>query len=264
MPLLSVIAGSDEPGAAAATLGRVEDVAITDVTVFVTKDGPTRASEVMRNAVSRAARVLEARGARIAEVSLQRLSQSFWIWAAMMDDAGSESYAELVSGSRELSVLRELFRVARRRSNHTLPVLAIVAAQKLLERLPKGGLASRVQMGHALGAELDSLLGDRGVLLMPPYSRPAPRHMEPLLTPFDAGFTAVFNVLQMPATQVPTGFDSRGLPVGVQVIGRRGNDHLTIAVAAAIEQTFGRLGRARPELHGKRAPAVHTKQAATV
>jgi len=37
-----------------------------------------------------------------------------------------------------------------------------------------------------------------------------------------------------------------GLPVGVQVIARRGNDGLTIAAAHAIEQAFGGWRRANP------------------
>ncbi|MBL8971002.1 MAG: hypothetical protein JNK56_10500, partial [Myxococcales bacterium] len=84
-------------------------------------------------------------------------------------------------------------------------------------------------------------------LLFPPYSRPAPRHTWPLLTPFDFVCTGLFNVLEVPSTTVPVLWH-RGLPVGVQVIARRGNDSLTIAVAHAIEQAFGGWRRANPPL----------------
>jgi fatty acid amide hydrolase 2 len=75
--------------------------------------------------------------------------------------------------------------------------------------------------------------------LHPPYTRPAPLHRAPLLTPFDFVCTGIFSVLEFPVTVVPLGFDRGGLPVGVQIAGRRGNDHLTMAVAAALEQDFG-------------------------
>jgi len=45
--------------------------------------------------------------------------------------------------------------------------------------------------------------------------------------------------MELPATQVPLGLDDRGLPLGVQVIAARGNDHLTIAVALELERAFG-------------------------
>jgi hypothetical protein len=38
---------------------------------------------------------------------------------------------------------------------------------------------------------------------------------------------------------VPVGWDRRGLPICVQVIGRRGQDRLTLEAAAAIEAATG-------------------------
>jgi Asp-tRNA(Asn)/Glu-tRNA(Gln) amidotransferase A subunit family amidase len=42
-----------------------------------------------------------------------------------------------------------------------------------------------------------------------------------------------------------------GLPVGVQLIGRRGNDGLTIAAAQVVEDAFGGWRRANPRLPAK-------------
>jgi fatty acid amide hydrolase 2 len=86
---------------------------------------------------------------------------------------------------------------------------------------------------------MEEVLGPRGVFLHPPYSRPAPRHFRPLLTPFDAVCTALFSVTGLPGTVVPVGFDPHPLPVSVQILGRRGADRLTLAVGRALEQSFG-------------------------
>jgi fatty acid amide hydrolase 2 len=51
--------------------------------------------------------------------------------------------------------------------------------------------------------------------------------------------TALFSVTGLPGTVVPVGFDEHHLPVAVQVIGRRGNDRLTLAAARALEDAFG-------------------------
>ena len=77
------------------------------------------------------------------------------------------------------------------------------------------------------------------MLLYPSYTRTAPRHGRPLLTPIDWVYTAVFNVLELPVTQVPLGLDSEGLPLGVQVAGCPGQDHVTIATAMALEADMG-------------------------
>jgi fatty acid amide hydrolase 2 len=83
------------------------------------------------------------------------------------------------------------------------------------------------------------VLGDRGVMLYPSFPRVAPRHRTPLLAPFQFAYTAIFNVMEMPATQVPLGLDARGLPLGVQVVAPRHQDHLSIAVAMALETSLG-------------------------
>jgi fatty acid amide hydrolase 2 len=52
-------------------------------------------------------------------------------------------------------------------------------------------------------------------------------------------YTGVFNVLQLPATQVPMGLDRDGLPTGLQVVAGPAEDHVTIAVAMELERAFG-------------------------
>jgi fatty acid amide hydrolase 2 len=262
MPLLRVIAGPEPDDAFIQRwdLGAPESVDFRDVTVFPVEESGPRVHPSLKAAVRAATGVLEARGARIAELSPGTLRDAIWIWAAMMGDGDETSYAELVSENPKFSILRELVKLAFRRSHHTAPVLAVIAGQSLLKLFPKGRSGRLIERGRQLQRELEELLGPRGILLVPPYTTPAPFHGEPLLRPFDGGYTAVFNVLEFPATQVPTGLDARGLPTGVQVVARRGNDHLTIAAALAIEEELGRLGAVDPRRtaipgRGRRAPA---------
>jgi fatty acid amide hydrolase 2 len=214
--------------------------------VFPVEDSTIKAHPSMRDAVRTATRVLEARGARVQRLRGDVLKNAIWIWAAMMMEQGETSYAELVSGNTKLPVLRELGKLLLGRSRHTTPVLAVIAAQRVMKYLPTSRNAALVEMGRALQRELEDLLGDDGVILHPPYTQPAPRHGVPMLAPLDGGYTAVFNVLELPATVVPTGLDPRGLPVGVQVVGKRGNDHLTLGVAAMLEAELGVLTPVQP------------------
>ena len=77
------------------------------------------------------------------------------------------------------------------------------------------------------------------MLLYPTHPTAAPAHLVALTRPFQFGYTAIFNVLEAPVTQVPLGLNRRGLPVGIQVAGARGMDHLTLRVAIALEDAFG-------------------------
>ena len=50
---------------------------------------------------------------------------------------------------------------------------------------------------------------------------------------------ALATVCGLPATAIPAGLNAQGLPVGIQIIGPRSGDGLTLAVAQAIDEQFG-------------------------
>lgn len=248
MPILRVLAGPDGEDRVVKpwTLDDPGEIDLRDVTVYpVERTGLVRVSAQNRRAVRDAARALRARGARVETLEAPRMKKAFPIWAAMMATGGGPRYAEVLGDGEAISPGRELLRLLLGRSRHTLPALVIAGLEELTARMP-ATLDAAVADGRALQAELERTLGPRGVILHPPYSRPAPRHRGPLLTPLDFVCTGLFNVLELPATVVPLGFSPAGLPLSVQVIARRGHDHLTVAVASALEQDFGGWQRARP------------------
>jgi Asp-tRNA(Asn)/Glu-tRNA(Gln) amidotransferase A subunit family amidase len=49
-------------------------------------------------------------------------------------------------------------------------------------------------------------------------------------------FTAAFNLTGQPAASVPCGFDAKGLPVGLQIVGRAYADSIVLRAARAFEQ----------------------------
>ncbi|MEZ4382017.1 MAG: amidase [Nannocystaceae bacterium] len=255
MPILRVLAGPDGADEVVRpwTLGAPSTVDLEDVVVFPVPEPGPRVRAPMRRAIRRAAGALEDRGATIAELRAPALRRAFMIWSSMMSAAEGPSYAEILGGGAPLRTARELAKLLVGRSHHTLPALMVVAAEKVTRFIP-AQVDAMIAAGRALQAELEDILGPTGVLLYPPYTRPAPRHGAPMLTPFDFVCTGLFNVLEFPSTTLPLGFDRHGLPVSVQVIGRRGNDHLTIAVAAALEDAFGGWQRAEPALRGRQRP----------
>ncbi|MDP9236107.1 MAG: amidase [Chloroflexota bacterium] len=51
-------------------------------------------------------------------------------------------------------------------------------------------------------------------------------------------FTQPFNLTGQPAASVPCGFDARGMPIGLQIVGRAYEDALVLRAARAYEQTY--------------------------
>ena len=110
-------------------------------------------------------------------------------------------------------------------SNRLVPVRT--SAASFMMRAGRAFTPRRVERevarGHALRNQLVEQIGPKGVLLYPSQPRPAPRHGRPLLRPFGWVYTGIFNVIELPATQVPLGLGSEGLPLGVQVAAVHGN-----------------------------------------
>ncbi len=68
------------------------------------------------------------------------------------------------------------------------------------------------------------------------------------LNPFPhIGFTVAFNMSEQPAATVNCGFDAEGLPIGLQIVGRRFDDVGVLAVARAYEDMRSAEMRPWPE-----------------
>ena len=191
-------------------------------------------------AQERAGRALAERGARLRRRRIPEFERSFGLWSAMMAEAADTSFRELLGEGEAIPVGRELLRWALLRSPHTLPALMLAAFEDARPFVPRPARRRKIVAdGQRLRARMHALLGTRGLLLYPSHPRPAPRHFGSLLRPFDWAYTAIFNILELPVTQVPMGLSRSGLPLGVQVAAGAGQDHLSIAAAVALEQDFG-------------------------
>jgi aspartyl-tRNA(Asn)/glutamyl-tRNA(Gln) amidotransferase subunit A len=84
------------------------------------------------------------------------------------------------------------------------------------------------------------------VIVLPTLEAPVPsteesaRNMEQGVP---AGFTAFANYYGLPAVSVPCGFDGHGLPIGLQIVGRPGDERTVLTVAHRYEQLAALGGR---------------------
>jgi fatty acid amide hydrolase 2 len=241
MPLLRILAGPDgiDERCTPMPLGDPAAIAIEGLTVLdVPDDGRMPVDRELREAQARVASHLAKAGARVSIRRFAGLARSLEIWAARMAATGGEPFGTMLGGGTPLRLLPAIVDFALGRSPHTLAALGLA----VIEKLPalEGETARRmIALGVQLRDEIEAALGEHGVLLFPVYTKPAPRHGAVLLPPLGWQYTAIINALELPATAVPLGLSSRGVPLGLQVVGRRGQDHVTIAVALELERAFG-------------------------
>jgi fatty acid amide hydrolase 2 len=240
-PLLRILAGPDgfDEGCREFPPGDPAAVDLRDLRVLsVEGNGAVPVARELLEAQRKVCGHLARRGACVEPAEIRGLRDSLTVWSAMLSAAGGRSFASLMGSGREVSALWELALWMVGRGDHTLPAIGLAALEKIPHRMTR--LRDRyVARGAELRDELVRRIGPRGVMLYPSYPTTAPRHGKPLLPPFQWIYTALINVLELPATQVPLGLSGDGLPLGVQVIGIHGNDHLTLAVAQELERAFG-------------------------
>ncbi len=241
MPLLRVLAGPDGIDARcdAMPLGDPAAVRLEGMrVVLVRRNGIADVEPELAGAIDRAASALGRRGARVIEARLDKLARSIEMWSSMMHAAAVESFAAQMGDGSPVKVGAELVRWLFGRSSHTLPAIGLALIEKVPHLMPARAekmIAQALELRH----DVESLIEPGGAMLFPPFPRVAPKHGRPILTPLDFGYMAIFNAIQSPVTQVPLGLGARGLPLGVQVVGIHGEDHVPIAVARVLEEIFG-------------------------
>ena len=244
-PLLRVLAGDG-----ANQLKSVADVDVSRLRVVqFARELAISPDADQLGARDRAVQALMVRGARVEAVHLPLMAKARDLWSAMLATAGSElTFADHLFGTRSpIPAFKEFGKLALKRSDHTFPLVVLALFERLPELTPARTAKLRAQ-ALTLKAQLEDVLGDDGVLITPTYPTVAPKHHKALLPPFNFVNCAVFNALSLPVTAVPTGLNAAGVPTGVQVVAKEGNDHLTLAAALALETALG--GWAYPVVQG--------------
>ncbi|MFI0843720.1 amidase [Mesorhizobium sp. IMUNJ 23232] len=102
---------------------------------------------------------------------------------------------------------------------------------------------------RALTAEIEAVLRDVDVIVLPTVSKPAQvlgyEHTE--LAKTTRWLTRPFNLTGSPALSVCNGFSVSGLPLGLQIVGRRYDDGTVLQVGHSVETELGMRDR-RPQI----------------
>lgn len=181
------------------------------------------------------------------KVSFARMINTMEMWAVCIRNADRRTVTELineVSGSQikpGSEIVKSMFGYSKHSFN-----LCFLAFLQVMMTIPDDSKAfvKLAKMTLDLRDKFIEKLGPNGVLICPTMPQVAPKHST---TPFkgtDTTFAALFNILELPVTQVPIKITSSGLPIGLQVVSAPLNDNLCLEVAASLEEIFG--GYKRP------------------
>ncbi|CAL1289242.1 unnamed protein product [Larinioides sclopetarius] len=168
-------------------------------------------------------------------IHLDDLRYAFNMWECrILEIEGQGMIAEMAEDA-DINLYWELIKSMFRCSDHTFPAIYFA----MVERNRKDRFYYKcLKLFEELERELDEILEGDAILLLPTQPEP-PLHYLMTIPKFpNLGYNGIFNVLGYPVTQVPGGF-SRGLPIGIQVIGRRFKDHLTLAAGVELDKVFG-------------------------
>ncbi len=147
---------------------------------------------------------------------------------------------------------------------HALLIMQAEAARTHAQRLDSGELSAVLSKRLSKGLSIDdstlaasraarptlsaefatSVLGGADALILPvmPMRTPAWDEVDPASPRFSgrrlyalSRFCRFVNMLGWPALAIPVGFDDRGLPVAVQIVGRAGSDRALLALAQELQ-----------------------------
>uniref|UniRef100_A0A915Q5C5 Uncharacterized protein n=1 Tax=Setaria digitata TaxID=48799 RepID=A0A915Q5C5_9BILA len=157
-----------------------------------------------------------------------------------MDVPGAPKFAmQMTDLKADINCFIELFKWLVGKSVHTLPAIVTGIADEHFAPFNEEQKQKLRSQRDRLSREIRELLSNDGVLLFPSFPTVAPYHHQPLFTPFNFGYTALWNTVGLPAVQCPMGLNSHNIPLGVQAIGAPGSDSLLITVAQDLEKGFG-------------------------
>ncbi|OAD58275.1 Fatty-acid amide hydrolase 2 [Eufriesea mexicana] len=204
---------------------------------FLTSPVEPEIKEAMRKVV----RYLEqTHKVKATKLNIKKLKKSIELWLANMSCKDEKDFTyELSNRDGHINLWWEFLKWTLFMSNHTLIALLTATFERFAVKHGSEKHAKLIQESRDLYQEFQDILGEDGVFLYPTHPTAAPLHHEPLVKPFNFSYTAIINVLGLPATACPLGLNKEGLPIGIQIVGGLHQDRLTIAVAQELQQRFG-------------------------
>ncbi|WP_164885030.1 amidase [Rubrivivax rivuli] len=145
-----------------------------------------------------------------------------------------EGFDSLFDAQRTVQVFETAMALAAERQYRRRQLSAGLRA--LLDEgaaLPAAAYAAALSTAQATGLRIEELFGQAEVLLTPAAPGAAPRSLRQT---GDPAFNRPWQLLGCPCLTLPGGLDAQGLPLGLQLVARPGQDARLFEVAAWVEE----------------------------
>ena len=178
------------------------------------------------------------------------------MWQQMMAIDGGADMVKLMSDNEKASPIGEFVKEKFFRNSDVHPYLSwALIGTRLFKPTPK-----QIKNIHASLKRGDDILEDyldERILIMPVYHSPAPLHGELYQELFSIRKTflhympyiAYANVWGLPSLTVPMGTSKDGLPIGVQLVSRVGNEEALFQLGEQLEERVGGYSRCAKHDH---------------
>lgn len=220
----------------------------------------TGIDEDVRNSVLKAVSMLEEAGAVSGDVSLPSTDNTipaYYLISSAEASANLARYDGIRYGYRNPGArdVEELYRMSRGEGFGKEVKRRVLLGTHALSAGYQGKLYSKaLKVRRMIAADFAKAFESCDVIAAPVYPTTAFRLGEKTGNPLEMYlgdiFTVGVNLAGLPALTVPCGLDRKGLPVGIQLIGRPFSENLLFMAGRAIER---RMGRLKPENSGNMA-----------
>ena len=174
-------------------------------------------------------------------VEIEMTKNALDIWFANSNYENKPKLSErLTNFNGIINFWVEIIKFMFGKSKHTIYCLLCLFSENY--GLQYGSMKHKTLMEQKklLMDSFQEILGNEdSVFIYPTHPTTAIYHNESFFRLYDFAYAALFNVLELPATSIPMGLNSQGLPVGIQVAANHHNDRLCLAVARQLEHAFG-------------------------
>jgi Asp-tRNA(Asn)/Glu-tRNA(Gln) amidotransferase A subunit family amidase len=195
-------------------------------------DGVVPVTEETRRAVEAAARALADTGLATEELRPPGIERGYDLWLKLFSRASVVVLRELYTGHEDKAGAFVRWRLATA-DDTPAPTLDQYIAH-WMER-------------DRLRATLVEWIDARRLIVAPVGATPAFEHdahkvtvNERTFSTFRAfSYSQAFNVFDLPSVSIPAGRSTAGLPIGVQIVGRPGDEEMVLAAALIVEEALG-------------------------
>lgn len=174
-------------------------------------------------AISEVIKILANEGAIINENYPDILNQTYRLHfeTLILGGDGGQGLRNLLAnlGQKKISSLTESF--LKLASRYNFSVMELRARLVELEQF-------RYHMMH--------FFSDYDLMVTPVTATTAKSHGKTFDALGDVGYVIVHNLTGWPATVIPCGYDRNGLPIGVQIVAKPGQDYLALSVALKLQK----------------------------